>query len=123
MLRSYTDHELDHSDEDTHDRSVWTDADVLDAICMACEIIALFTALYYTSLDDNPEKTVFYHGVSVVALVISVVPLALSVKMAVSDGMSDEEGIKVENPVNNISDDKSEVDEVDTEAENPLATE
>ena len=107
VLRPYADHELDHSDEDSHDKSVWTDPDVLDAVGLVCSIVSLAFGMYYLDLGDNPEKTTFYYTVSVVALVVAIVPLALSVKFALdahkkqnntSDKPSETEGTEVENP-------------------------
>ena len=51
----YSDHELGHSDEDSHDKSVWTEADKVDGIGMVCEILPLFFAIYFITLGENPD--------------------------------------------------------------------
>ena len=78
-LLPYADHELDHSDEDSHDRSVWTEPDKLDALGMTCEILPLIFSIYFLNLGDNPERDFLYYAVSSAALIISIVPLVTSV--------------------------------------------
>ena len=85
-LRPYADHELDHSDEDSHDRSVWTEADKVDGIGMACEILPLLFAVYFISLGDNPEQGFVYYAVSVVSLIVSMVPIGEHKQAAVVAG-------------------------------------
>jgi hypothetical protein len=112
-LRPYADHELDHSDEDSHDRSQWTDADKLDGIGMVCEILPVLFAMYFlaaygeniltgggtiqnvTNADgtitlgvvnqsgEAVEYSWVYYAVAILALIVAAVPLVLAVGVAV----------------------------------------
>jgi hypothetical protein len=113
LLRPYADHELDHSDEDSHDRSHWTDADKLDGIGLVCEILPVFFAMYFLGAyggsegGEAAEHGWMYYAVAILALIVAAVPLVLAVGVAVRahkaqqaqqrDGASnDEEQVKGE---------------------------
>ena len=122
-LRPYADHELDHSDEDSHDRSQWTDADKLDAAGLACEILSVCFALYFTATTNTGE--VAEHGwldyvVATLALIVSVVPLILAVGATMR-------ARKAQGNAQNDKEKDEKMDETEEEAEvkveaNPVAT-
>ena len=112
VLRPYADHELDHGDEDSHDKSLWTDPDKLDGISLVCSIVCLVCGMYYLILGENPEKTGAYYTISFAAVIIACIPLVLSIKYAwdghvkqkqasanKSKSHEDDKATKVENPV------------------------
>ena len=78
VVRPYSDHEVDHSDEDTHDRSIWTQPDKLDALGMVCELSCLLCGLYFVGLGENPNKDDFmYLVVGTFALIATLVPMVV----------------------------------------------
>eukprot|EP01046_Picozoa_sp_COSAG06_P045427 COSAG06_NODE_6279_length_3001_cov_2.951068_2_plen_327_part_00 len=142
LLRPYADHELDHSDEDSHDRSQWTDADKLDGIGLVCEILPVFFAIYFldayrgTEGGGAVEYGRMYYAVAILALIVAAVPLVLAVGVAVRahkaqkaqqrDGASnDEEKAKGEKKttkkVEKKMTAKKERAEAELEFENPVA--
>ena len=118
VLRPYADHELNHGDEDSHDRSVWTDADMLDAIGMVCTILAAVSAIYYLNLGENPEQTTVYYSISVVALVVAIFPPVLSAKYAWDAHCEQKNG-----PVEAADKPGKDSDEGKVVVENPLSAE
>ena len=78
VLRPYSDHEVDHGDEDTHDRSIWTQPDKLDALGMVCELLCLLCGLYFVGLGEDPDKDdTMYLAVGTLALLATIVPIAV----------------------------------------------
>eukprot|EP01046_Picozoa_sp_COSAG06_P008833 COSAG06_NODE_452_length_15547_cov_6.162416_10_plen_465_part_00 len=79
VLRPYSDHEVDHDDEDTHDRYAWTEPDKLDALGMVCELLSLSCGLYFVGLDVGADKDGFvYLAVGLVALTAAALPIAVA---------------------------------------------
>ena len=79
VLRPYSDHEVDHDDEDTHDRYAWTEPDKLDALGMVCELLSLSCGLYFVGLDVDADKDGFaYLAVGLVALTAAALPIAVA---------------------------------------------
>ena len=85
-LNPYTDHEINHDDEDSHDRNRRTEDDNLDTLGMTCEILPLAVAMYFLAVPDEPESVgdnVLYYAISVVALIVAVTPLVVGVRVTV----------------------------------------
>eukprot|EP01052_Picozoa_sp_SAG31_P014643 SAG31_NODE_918_length_11020_cov_14.801392_1_plen_980_part_00 len=83
-FKPYGDHELNHSDEDSHDRQHWTDADKLDALSMVAEVVALVCGVYFIANGNDGPGFVDY-TVAIVALACACVPLGLAAYVAIAD--------------------------------------
>ena len=77
----YADHTLDHADEDSHDRSEWTEPDKIDQSTMISEIAVLVLSLYFSFqvADAEPDKGFLFYAFSIAAVIAALWPLGLSV--------------------------------------------